>query len=431
MSRTSLMIAALLALSLLAAACGSSEPADDDTAAATTATADTDAATELTDGSAPEDDDGTDAGSTVEASTDAPADAADVSVAVVLNGELGDQAFFDSAARGAAQAEEEFGVQVRVIEAGLDAAGWEPALRSAVASGDHDLIITGTQPMAEILGPIAEEFPDQQFIFYDASLEAPNIHSITYAQNEGSFLAGALAALVTTSGLEGTNPDATVGFIGGLDLPVINDFLVGFTQGAEYVDEGIEVLTAYAGDFGDPARGLELASTQIAQGADVIYQVAGGTGAGVFQAAADEGTYAIGVDSNQNGLVPGTILSSMLKNVDVSLAAAIGDYVAGTWSSAPPRCTGWTTAASAWPSTSSTRNWCRPTSRPGWRRSPRSCWPAASPSTRHWGRDRPRGRRPAPGTGRVGGDQGLSGRHRRQRRRRPHGVGGHGPCSHG
>ena len=312
MSRpTPLHAALLLVLVLVLAACGASEPAADedaDAAEATVITEDADTAEDA----------------------DTTEDAGDLSVAVVLNGELGDEAFFDSAARGAAMAEQEHGLDVRVIEAGLDAAGWEPALRSAVASGDHDLIITGTQPMAEILGPIAEEFPDQQFVFYDAALDAPNIHSITYAQHEGSFLAGALAALATTwDGIEGTNPEATIGFIGGLDLPVINDFLNGYTQGAQYVNESVEVLSAYAGDFGDPARGLELASTQIAQGADVIYQVAGGTGAGVFQAATDAGTYAIGVDTNQNGLAPGTILSSMMKNVDRSLAAAIGDFVAG------------------------------------------------------------------------------------------------------
>ena len=308
---TPLPAALLLVLVLVLAACGASEPAADedaDAAEATVITEDADTAEDA----------------------DTTEDAGDLSVAVVLNGELGDEAFFDSAARGAAMAEQEHGLDVRVIEAGLDAAGWEPALRSAVASGDHDLIITGTQPMAEILGPIAEEFPDQQFVFYDAALDAPNIHSITYAQHEGSFLAGALAALATTwDGIEGTNPEATIGFIGGLDLPVINDFLNGYTQGAQYVNESVEVLSAYAGDFGDPARGLELASTQIAQGADVIYQVAGGTGAGVFQAATDAGTYAIGVDTNQNGLAPGTILSSMMKNVDRSLAAAIGDFVAG------------------------------------------------------------------------------------------------------
>ncbi|WP_108668553.1 BMP family lipoprotein [Euzebya rosea] len=318
---TRLHAALLLVLALVLAACGASEPTDTtDTADApdTPDTADTQDTADTPD--TPDTDD-------PQATAD---DAGDISVAIVLNGELGDEAFFDSAARGAAMAEEEHGVEVRVIEAGLDAAGWEPALRSAVASGDHDLVITGTQPMAEILGPIAEEFPDQQFVFYDAALDAPNIHSITYAQHEGSFLAGALAALTTTSAeIEGTNPDATIGFIGGLDLPVINDFLNGFTQGAQYVDSSVEVLSAYAGDFGDPARGLELASTQIAQGADVIYQVAGGTGAGVFQAATDAGTYAIGVDTNQNGIAPGTILSSMMKNVDVSLAAAIGDFAAG------------------------------------------------------------------------------------------------------
>lgn len=255
--------------------------------------------------------------------------ASDVSVAVVLNGELGDEAFFDSANRGAERAIDELGIDVRVIEAGLDPAGWEPALRSAVASGDYDLVITGTFPMADVLGPIAEEFPEQQFVFYDAELAGDNIHSILYSQNEASYLAGIVAAATTSGELEGVNDELVLGFVGGLDLPVINDFAVGFDQGARSVDAGIEVLTAYAGGFGDPAQGRELAEAQIDQGADVIFQVAGGTGFGVFEAATARGVYAIGVDSNQNALAPGTVLTSVLKNVDNSLFQAMERFVNG------------------------------------------------------------------------------------------------------
>lgn len=314
----------VMLIAVLLAACGASAPAEPD--------AGEDAAAEPAPATEPNDQviAPSDSTPTAEEGASQPDTTGDgTTIALVLNGELGDQAFFDSAARGAAQAEEELGAEVQVIEAGLEAAGWEPALRSAVASEEYDLVITGTQPMAEILGPIAEEFAEQKFVFYDGVLEAPNVHSITYAQNEGSFLAGALAGLVTTSDMDGVNADSTIGFVGGLDLPVINDFLAGYSQGAAYVDDSVEVLTAYAGDFGDPARGLELASTQINQGADVVFQVAGGTGAGVFQAASDEGVYAIGVDSNQNALVPGTIITSMLKNVDTSLFNAMQRFTNG------------------------------------------------------------------------------------------------------
>jgi basic membrane protein A len=132
---------------------------------------------------------------------------------------------------------------------------------------------------------------------------------------------------MTTSDSEGANDELVLGFVGGLDLPVINDFRAGFVQGAESVADGVEVLTAYAGGFGDPGQGRELAEAQIDAGADVVFQVAGGTGFGVFEAATARGVYAIGVDQNQNALAPGTILTSVLKNVDVSLFQAIERFV--------------------------------------------------------------------------------------------------------
>lgn len=305
-------IAAVLAVAAVGlAACGS----DDDSA---TDSAGTTGATDAT----------TPAGGSEPADSGDAADS-DISVALVLNGELGDEAFFDSADRGAVQAREELGIDVRVIEAGLDPAGWEPALRSAVASGDYDLVITGTFPMADVLGPIAEEFPDQQFVFYDAELAGDNIHSILYSQNEAAYLGGVVAGGMTISDAEGANDELVLGFVGGLDLPVINDFRAGYLQGAESVAEGVEVLTAYAGGFGDPGQGRELAEAQIDQGADVVFQVAGGTGFGVFEAATARGVYAIGVDTNQNALAPGTIVTSVQKNVDVSLFQAMQRFVNG------------------------------------------------------------------------------------------------------
>ncbi|CAN5611118.1 BMP family ABC transporter substrate-binding protein [soil metagenome] len=272
----------------------------------------------------------TDAPAAPEPGDPAAPDASDISVAVVLNGELGDEAFFDSANRGAQRAIDELGISVRVIEAGLDPAGWEPALRSAVASGDYDLIITGTFPMADVLEPVSQEFPDQQFVFYDAELAGDNIHSILYSQNEASYLAGIVAAATSGSGeLDGLNEGVTLGFVGGRDLPAINDVRVGFEKGAQAGDENDEVIVAYAGGFGDPGQGRELAEAQIDQGADVVFQVAGGTGFGVFEAAGARGVYAIGVDSNQNPLAPGTILTSVMKNVDNSLFQAMERFVAG------------------------------------------------------------------------------------------------------
>lgn len=305
MNRTQRIAAVLTVAAVGLAACGSDEGTDDEGSDAA-------ATTESADGGA-----------------DDAAPASDISVALVLNGELGDEAFFDSADRGAAQARDELGIDVRVIEAGLDPAGWEPSLRSAVASEEYDLVITGTAPMADVLGPIAEEFPDQSFVFYDAELAGDNIHSLVYSQNEASYLGGVVAGGMTSSAAEGANADLVIGFVGGLDLPVINDFRAGYVQGAESVIADVEVLTSYAGGFGDPGQGRELAEAQIDDGADVIFQVAGGTGFGVFEAATARGVYAVGVDTNQNPLAPGTIVTSVQKNVDVSLFQAIERFAAG------------------------------------------------------------------------------------------------------
>lgn len=249
-------------------------------------------------------------------------------VALVIPGALGDKSFFDSAHAGIIEAEEDFDIDVRIIESSYQPAEWEPALRDA-AEGGYDLVITGTFQMIDHVQDLAGEYPDQAFIVFDSAPDDPadardNVYYILYAQNEGSFLAGAFAALVTTyEDLDGINPDNTIGFIGGLDIPVINDFRVGFEQGARYVDPGIQVLSSFVEDFNDPAKAKELTLAQFGRGADIVFHAAGAAGLGVLEAAADSDLYAIGVDLNQNHLHPGSVLTSMLKRVDNSLYRAI------------------------------------------------------------------------------------------------------------
>ncbi|MBC7291535.1 MAG: BMP family ABC transporter substrate-binding protein [Actinotalea sp.] len=252
------------------------------------------------------------------------------SAAHVINGSLGDQGFFDDAARGLAMLEED-GSRVQNIQAEADnPAQWRANLES-VSGSDWDVVIVGTSQMVDILNETAPKYPDQSYIIYDSVVEQPNVASILYKQNEGSYLAGVLAALVTTDPetFPLANEEKVVGLVGGMDIPIINDFLAGFRKGVEAVDPEIEVLVSYVGDFYDANRGFDQTKAMYDQGADVVFQVAGGAGIGVHTAAAEFGKYSIGVDANQNPLQEGHVLASMLKNIGVSLDSAVKAYAAG------------------------------------------------------------------------------------------------------
>ncbi len=254
-----------------------------------------------------------------------------LSVVNVINGPLGDQGFFDDAARGMAEMEKA-GSKIQNIQSDAEnPAQWRSNLES-VSGGDWDVVIVGTSQFIDILDETAPKYPKQNYLIYDSVVEQPNVASIVYRQNEGSFLAGVLAAQATIN--KDTFPLATgskkVGIVGGMDIPVINDFVVGYKKGVESVDPSIEVLVSYVGDFVDSNRGFDQATAMYEQGADVVFQVAGGAGIGVLRAAEDSGRYAIGVDSNQNPLHKGHILGSMLKNIGVSLKSAVDAHAAGT-----------------------------------------------------------------------------------------------------
>lgn len=255
-----------------------------------------------------------------------------LNVAFFVNGVLGDKGFFDSAQRGLEEAERELGISLKTVEGGFNTADWPAGLEQLVASGKYDVIVVGTSQMKDITIEIANRYPDQKFIYYDEMIEGvPNIYSMLYSQSEGSFLAGAFAALVTTSTeLENANPEKVIGFVGGMDIPIINDFLAGYKQGAEYVDKDIQVVTSYVGDFENAPKAKEFGLSQFnSQKVDISFNVAGGAGLGLLEAANEAGKYAIGVDSNQNPLYPGVVLSSMLKNIDKSLVRALELHMKG------------------------------------------------------------------------------------------------------
>jgi basic membrane protein A len=175
----------------------------------------------------------------------------------------------------------------------------------------------------DVLNLVAPDFPDTKFAIVDGFVEQPNVRTILFTEHEGSYLVGMLAAMASQSG--------TVGFVGGMDIPLIRRFGCGYAQGVKAVKPDATVILNMTGTtpaaWNDPVKGGEIAKAQIAQGADVVYAAAGGTGVGVLQAAADAGKLSIGVDSNQNHLHPGSVLTSMLKRVDNAVYEA---FTAGT-----------------------------------------------------------------------------------------------------
>ncbi|MEM9576482.1 MAG: BMP family ABC transporter substrate-binding protein [Pseudomonadota bacterium] len=233
-----------------------------------------------------------------------------------------DKSFNEAAHNGAKRWADETGNTYREIELQSEAQR-EQALRRFAEAGANPVITMGFA-MADPLSAVAPDYPDTKFVAIDVTwLDAPNIRQIGFAEHEGSYLVGMMAAMASKSG--------TVGFIGGMDIPLIRHFGCGYAQGVKAVNPDATVIANMTGTtpaaWNDPVKGSELTKAQISQGADVVYAAAGGTGVGVLQTAADEGILSIGVDSNQNYLHSGKVLTSMLKRVDVAVYDAL---VAGT-----------------------------------------------------------------------------------------------------
>ena len=253
-----------------------------------------------------------------------------ISVCIVYTGNLGDKSYNDSCNEGAQRAVEDFGVELRSLE-GTTAAEWEANLVAACEEG-YDLIIGASSNIADYIVEHGPNYPDTKFAVIDTTVDLPNVQSISFAQNQGSFLAGAAAAMFTEkTDIEGVNEDAIIGWVGGMDIPVLHDFYTGYEQGAKYINPDITILQAFAGNWSDPLRGKELTLAQYEQGADIVMNVASGTGAGVLEGAKEAGKYAIGVDLNQDADQPGSILTSMVKRVDNACYLVIESVVNGTF----------------------------------------------------------------------------------------------------
>ncbi len=244
-------------------------------------------------------------------------------VTLVVAGGLGDRSFYDSANEGLQMLINELNVDGRIIECKEDQSLLSSQLISAAEVSDY-VVAVGWQFYDGLL-EVAPAMPDVKFVYVDQELEGiANLVSIPYTANEGSFLVGYVAGKLTKSN--------RVGAVGGMDDPVINDFLVGYRQGARYASSAVQVEFNYAYTYEDPARGKECALTLFDRGCDVVFAVAGKTGEGVIQAAAEKGKYAIGVDADQKYINPDVIIASMKKNVGLSIYTAIkDDMVNGVW----------------------------------------------------------------------------------------------------
>lgn len=245
---------------------------------------------------------------------------------VLSTGGLGDQSYNDAAYKGLRRAEKELGISFRFVEP-ANPSEFYGFLRD-FSEADFDLIIGIGFQMADALEAVAKDYPNMNYLMVDEPIDLPNVKSAVFDEAEGSFLAGVLAGLMTENN--------RIGFVGGMDVPLIKRFGNGYFAGARYVNENIRFYEAYCGGlnpFNDPAKGKEIAISMIEQGADVLYHAAAGSGMGVFEAAHERNVFAIGVDSNQDSIRKGTILSSMLKKIDVGIYTVVKDLVEGRFES--------------------------------------------------------------------------------------------------
>lgn len=240
-------------------------------------------------------------------------------VVLILDGILGDKGFNDLMYEGVKRAFREFNVVADVLQ-NPDPKEWDGLFIRAI-KGRYDLIISAAPRIGEIIRARVAELPDVKFGFIEEKIDAPNVVSVVFAANEGSFLMGAAAALFSKT--------KTIGWVGGVDIAPVRDFLTGYVQGAAFADSSVKVLTAFTGTFNDREKGKAAALEQFKNSADVVMQVAGFTGLGVFDAAKETGGFVIGVDSDQSNLLPGKVLTSQLKRVDVASYQIIADLAQG------------------------------------------------------------------------------------------------------
>lgn len=289
------------------------------------------------------------AGCGTSASDDEPADDT-LRIKFVINGNLGDKSFFDSADAGLTAIADEHGYAVEVIELGSERSKWQPGFEDAAADDNYDIFVAGTFDSVDFISALAPTYPDKKFWLFDAAADyeganggcsngCENVYSILFNQNEGGYLAGYIAAGTLAAGtLPGAESAAGAGVIGAVEIPVIQDFAVGFDAGwAAGGGEAGDLTTQYIGGslpFADAPRAKEIATSMYGNGAGIVWPVAGASGFGVFEAAVEQGRYAFGIDSDQSETLEKPeqgerIITSILKNVGAALQDAAARDAAG------------------------------------------------------------------------------------------------------
>lgn len=260
----------------------------------------------------------------------AAADDGAFSALYLVNGNLGDKGFYDSAASGFYTIRDEDGANIKIVEMGRNEASYESYYLDA-SEQDWDVIVSGTWSVMELVEEIAEQFPDQDYIFFDGTSDLDNVMGIAYQSNETAFMAGALAALMLDSGDAKIDPSQRIlGFVGSMDTANINDFLVGYIEGIQYIDPSIRVLTSYVGSFEDVPKCMEMTTQMYNQGAQIVYAPASQSILGAVTASSNMDKYLIACDTDiwasmvesDPDLVRNVITSS-LKKVGESLAFAM------------------------------------------------------------------------------------------------------------
>ena len=272
------------------------------------------------------------AGCAPKAAEPAPASADTSKVVYLINGSLGDNAFYDSGQKGMDAIKAEYGVDIRTIEDGYDPAQYEPSLEAAV--GYADVIFVISYGYEDLLKEYADKYPEKIFVNLDTVVknDKNTITSVDYIEEESAFLAGVVAGMLTMdTTIPNVNDQKIIGAVGGDQDPVIDAFMFAYENGAKYVDPAIVMERKYLGDWEDTAKGKQATLQLYDMGADIVFQIAAAAGMGVLQASGERDLYSIGVDTNQNALVPGHVVASDIKDIGLAITNIFKTIKDGTY----------------------------------------------------------------------------------------------------
>ena len=261
-----------------------------------------------------------------------PAEQGAKKVVYLINGSLGDNAFYDSGQLGMEKIKEQYGVETRTIECGFDSAQYEPALEAAVGYADTIFVIS--YGFEDLVKEYADKYPDKKFVNLDTVVQNSKntVTSVDFIEEESAFLAGVVAGMLTEdTSIPNVNEQKIVGAVGGDVDPVIDAFMFAYENGAKYVDPEIVMERKYLGDWEDTAKAKQATLQLYDMGADIVFQIAAAAGMGVLQASGERDLYSIGVDTNQNAIVPGHVVASDIKDVGMAITNVFASIQDGSY----------------------------------------------------------------------------------------------------